>query len=194
MPNGEPWQQYQEVCRTSQSPKADDERRESSILRASCFHRRNLVHVSAETIRPGSRYPFHGDDNDLVFCRERWARSKYRQLQLSRTERIPWSIKYRDSATWILPPNSPVMLSPFNPDSSSQASQIYTPSGPPINRKRSQSSITALASRTALMNQCDRNVAVPGDFQFPLPSNSKSPFQFRTISSTRAPQQTPSDQ
>ena len=81
----------------------------------------------------------------------------------------------------LAPTNSPVTISSFNPDSSSQTSQISTSSRPPINRKRSQSSITGLASRTALANQHDRNLAVPGDFQFPLPSNSESPFPFQTI-------------
>ena len=79
--------------------------------------------------------------------------------------------------TWILTPNPPA----FNLDSASRASQMNTPSGPPINHKQSQSSITGLASRTALANQLDRNLAVPSDFRFPFPSNSKSPFPFQTI-------------
>ena len=79
--------------------------------------------------------------------------------------------------SWVLTPNLPA----FNLDSASWASQMNTPSGPPINYKQSQSSITGLASCTALMNQLDCNLAVYSNFWFPLPSNSKSLFPFQTI-------------
>jgi len=68
--------------------------------------------------------------------------------------------------------NSPVTQSSSNPEENpSQTSQITPIPRPPINRKRSQSSVTGLTSRTALASQRDRNLAAPGDFQFPLPSS-----------------------
>lgn len=50
--------------------------------------------------------------------------------------------------------------------------QVTPTSRPPANRKRSQSSVTGIASRTALASQRDRSLASPVDFQFPLPSNN----------------------
>lgn len=64
--------------------------------------------------------------------------------------------------------DSPIVPSSSVPEPSPQATLS---SRPVMNRKRSQSSVTGLASRTALANQRDHNLAAPGDFQFPLPPN-----------------------
>jgi protein-serine/threonine kinase len=67
--------------------------------------------------------------------------------------------------------NSLVLLSSSTAEDSSQILQIPSTSKPPINRKRSQSSVTGQPSRTALVNQHDRNLAAHGNFQFPFPPN-----------------------
>lgn len=74
-----------------------------------------------------------------------------------------------DSHMDLISANSPIALSSSMPEGSSQIPQITPTSRPPANRKRSQSSITGLASR---VNQHDHNLAASGDFQFPLPANS----------------------
>lgn len=51
--------------------------------------------------------------------------------------------------------------------------QLTPTSRPPINRKRSQSSVTGVTtSRHAIASNRDRNLASPGDFQFPPPSDN----------------------
>ncbi|KAF7973865.1 hypothetical protein HWV62_14076 [Athelia sp. TMB] len=58
------------------------------------------------------------------------------------------------------------------------SAQGASSSKPAINRKRSQSSITGLTSRAALANHRDRDLASPGDFQFPS-SGGLSPMGAR---------------
>lgn len=67
----------------------------------------------------------------------------------------------------------------LSPDAVDASPQVASSSRPAMNRKRSQSSITGLTSRAALANQRDRDLASPGDFQFPASGSISSPVTRR---------------